>query len=88
MQTVKQPRGKPVRSEGGEALRDLLKPLAQIGPLDNDFARFCRLSDEEAADELRAVLYDLPELRRSFAVRVLTQLMHAMLNGAGWQWME
>ncbi len=63
-------------------------PLAKIGPLDGDFARFCRLSDEEAAAELRGALYGLPELRRSFAVRVLTQIMRATLNGAGWQWME
>lgn len=91
MQTAGQQRGKRQSGfvpEGGKGLHALLAPLAKIGPLDEDFARFARLSDDEAAAELRAVIYDLPELRRPFAVRVLMQLMRSMLNGAGWPWME
>jgi hypothetical protein len=59
-----------------------------MGPLDHDIARFCLLDDEDAAYELSETLWQLPELRRYFAVRLLKALMRAVLAGGGDQWRE
>lgn len=83
MQTMKRP-----RTEHGAALRAILAPLAQMGSLDDDVARFCLLSDADAAYELDEVLWQLPELRRYFVVRLLKALMRAVLAGGGDQWRE
>lgn len=76
------------RVEQGAALRAILAPLKQAGPLDYDVARYCLLDDADTAHELNEALWKLPELRRYFIVRLLKALMRAVLAGGGDQWRE
>jgi hypothetical protein len=94
--TSRQPRLRPTptgrkrtgRATMGDGMKAILEPFEKISSVDYDFARYCRLDEELAARELEQALWELPEVRRGFAYRMLLAISRAILNGAAWQFSE
>ncbi len=74
--------------DGGNGLGALLEPLARLSPHDRDLEYFARLGDDEADVALRDALYRMPELRQTFAYRVLYAIARAMMHGAGFEFSD